>query len=179
MCQQTIGEWGYYFPLWKLLSKEICHVNIANICLLTTLSLVSRSVASSSSAIALTSIWQPFAFNLNRTDWSYKTQGIEGLMAKAMDGQHVMEKDPTQLIHEGFPQRGQAWEAEGRGEGGADNGGNGEGGLKTLRGRRYRNSSEFKKCSVICTTYNMNILSDFEEVNIISDLLKIQILVND
>ena len=21
VCQQTIGEWGYYFPLWKLLSK--------------------------------------------------------------------------------------------------------------------------------------------------------------
>ena len=46
-------------PMWKLLSKEMCHINIANICLLTSLSIVSRSAASSSSAIVLTSIWQP------------------------------------------------------------------------------------------------------------------------
>ena len=38
-------------------------------------------------------------------------------MAKAMDGQRVMEKDPTQLIHEGFPQRGasmRSWGQRGR-----------------------------------------------------------------
>ena len=55
-------------PMWKLLfQREMCHVNIANICLLTTLSLVSRSVASSSSAIVSTSVYNQF-INPDRTE---------------------------------------------------------------------------------------------------------------
>ena len=85
---------------WKLLSKEMCRINIANICFLTMLSLVSRSAASWRSAI----VSQVFDNQFILT-WIGLTQDKEVLRAKVMDGQRVMEKEPKQFFHEGFPQR--------------------------------------------------------------------------
>ena len=57
VCQQTIGEWEHYpldsIPMWKFLFQRDVSCKYANIYLI---SLVSRSAASSSSAMVLTSI---------------------------------------------------------------------------------------------------------------------------
>ena len=149
-------------PMWKLLSKEICHVNIANICLLTTLSLVSRSVASSRWAIVLTSIWQPIRFNLNRTDTGQRGVEGEGDGRAEGDGEGAQTVLPWGIPSEGV--KNEKLRAEGEEK---------QTILyleievwKLLVGRRYGTSSEFKKCSVIYTTFRfsqeMNIILNFQ-----------------
>ena len=137
VCQQPIGEWGHYLvssPMWKLLSNEMCHINIANICLHTTLSLVNRSAASQRSPIVMTSIFQPIRFNLNRIEMirhraNRTDTGQRGGESEGDGQQRVMEKEPK---HKDSLRGKQKWEAEGRGEGGVDNFVFGNWGLKTL-----------------------------------------------